>query len=189
MNRTVSRIGSLLPLVVLTAGVAIAGCKKPVPPKTGDDTGTTAPTSSTSGTSAPRTTPREDVATPESGSVNIERKILTACGDIPEARFAFNSTAIEGSAAKSLEALARCFVDGALKGRAMKLVGHTDPRGTTTYNYGLGQRRADSVSSFLQGKKLLASQVATSSVGENDAAGVDEDGWSKDRRVDVFLAE
>ena len=189
MNRTLSRVGALLPLVVLLGGLTAAGCKKPEPPKTADSATDAAKTATGPTSTAGTVAPRGDMATPESGSVNIERKILAACGDIPEARFAFNSTAIEGSAAKALEALARWFVDGGLKGRSMKLVGHTDPRGTTTYNYGLGQRRADSVSSFLQSKKLLASQVATSSVGENDAAGADEDGWAKDRRVDVFLAE
>jgi peptidoglycan-associated lipoprotein len=133
--------------------------------------------------------PRLDTRSPTSGSVRIEDRILKACGDIPTAHFAFDSSSIEGSAARSLEALARCFTTGPLAGKGMKLVGHADARGETEYNFALGQKRAGSVGEFLTKKGLDKSRVDASSRGDLEATGVDEEGWARDRRVDVFLAD
>jgi peptidoglycan-associated lipoprotein len=131
----------------------------------------------------------KDTASPSAGSVHIEDRILKACGDIPKAHFAFDSASIEGDAASALDALARCFTSGPLAGKGMKLVGHADPRGETEYNFGLGQKRAGSVAEFLAKKGLAKSRVDTSSRGDMEASGVDDAGWARDRRVDVFLAE
>jgi peptidoglycan-associated lipoprotein len=172
-------------LTVVVSALSALGCGSEPPPKTADDVAAPTPTAAT--TSA--ATAKADTATPTSGSVHIEQKILTACGDIPEARFAFDSARIEAQAEAALSALAKCFVSGPLKGKSLKLVGHTDPRGESGYNYGLGQQRAGSVASFLSTKGLESSRIATSSMGENEASGTDEAGWAKDRKVDVFLAE
>jgi peptidoglycan-associated lipoprotein len=121
--------------------------------------------------------------------VNIEDRILKACGDIPKARFAFDSAAIQGEAATSLDAVARCFKTDALAGKGMRIIGHADPRGETEYNLGLGQKRAGSVSNYLNAKGLERGKLETSSRGEMEASGDDEEGWAKDRRVELFLAE
>jgi peptidoglycan-associated lipoprotein len=71
----------------------------------------------------------------------------------------------------------------------MKLIGHTDPRGETEYNFGLGQRRAGNVAAYLTTRGVDKGHMAASSHGEIDATGTDEDGWARDRRVDVLLAE
>lgn len=167
------------------SALSVAGCGSEPPPKTADDVAAATPAEAP----ASAATAKADTATPTSGSVHIEQKILAACGDIPEARFAFDSARIEAQAESALSALAKCFVSGPLKGKNLKLVGHTDPRGESGYNYGLGQQRAGSVSSFLTTKGLEASRIATSSMGENEASGTDEEGWAKDRKVDVFLGE
>jgi len=133
--------------------------------------------------------PKKDRNTPTAGSVHIEDRILKACGDIPTARFAFDSTDIEPEATKALAALATCFTTGPLAGKAMKLVGHADPRGETEYNFGLGQKRAGSVAEFLGKKGVGKNRVETSSRGELEATGIDDEGWAEDRKVDVFLAE
>src|SRR6185436_10219503 len=62
---------------------------------------------------------RQDVSTPTSGSIHIDDKILRACGNIPTARFAFDSAAVQAEAAAALDALAHCFTVGALAGRSM----------------------------------------------------------------------
>lgn len=133
--------------------------------------------------------PKQEATTPTSGSIRIDDKILKACGDLPTARFAFDSSAIEGEAANALDALARCFVEGPLKGKGLKLIGHADPRGETEYNLGLGHRRAGSVAEYLAAKGLDQGRIATSSKGEFEATGTDEEGWARDRRVDILLAE
>lgn len=132
---------------------------------------------------------RQDTATPTSGSVHIDERILRACGNLPTARFAFDSAAIQPDAAGALEALAGCFTRGALAGRKMTIIGHTDPRGEVEYNLGLGQRRAGSVSAFLATRGMTHAHLATSSRGEFDASGTDENGWARDRKVDVLLAD
>lgn len=139
---------------------------------------------------SPRAAPaRQDTASPTSGSVHIDDRILAACGDIPQAHFAFDSARIQAEAAASLDALARCFTTGKLAGRGMRLVGHADPRGETEYNFGLGQRRAGSVAGYLGGHGMDKAKIATTSRGALDAVGTDEQGWARDRKVDVLLAD
>ena len=69
----------------------------------------------------------------------------------------------------------------------MRLVGHADPRGDEEYNYVLGQRRADNVRSAVVDAGMAAASIAATSRGEDDASGSDEQGWAKDRRVDIVL--
>lgn len=131
----------------------------------------------------------QDTASPTAGSINIEDRILKACGNIPTARFAFDSVSIVGDAARSLDALAACFTTGKLKGHSMKLVGHADPRGQEDYNLALGQRRAGSVKNYLVRKGMSDAKVSATSRGELEASGSDEQGWARDRKVDVLLAD
>jgi peptidoglycan-associated lipoprotein len=115
---------------------------------------------------------------------------LKACGDIPTAHFAFDSASIGADAQGALDALARCFVSGPLKGsKGMRLVGHADSRGETEYNLALGQKRAGSVGEYLGTKGLEKSRIQTLSKGAFEATGTDEEGWARDRKVDVTLSE
>ena len=132
---------------------------------------------------------RRDTATPTSGSIHIDDKILRACGNLPAAHFAFDSSSVQPDAAATLDALARCFTTGALAGRRMLLTGHTDPRGEVEYNIALGQRRAGSVAAYLGAHGMARDHVATTSHGDLDATGTDEAGWARDRKVDVTLVE
>jgi peptidoglycan-associated lipoprotein len=133
--------------------------------------------------------PRTDTATPSSGSVHVDQRILKACGDIPIAHFAFDSAAIQPDARDALDAIARCFTTGPLAGKGMSLVGHTDSRGELEYNFALGQRRSGSVADYLISRGVSRGRVTATSHGELDATGTDESGWARDRKVDVLLAE
>lgn len=177
---------SALVLIAASFGV-IAGCgSDPQPPTNTAGDVTTPRADRTPAKVAPK---QVDTAKPTSGSIHIEDKILKACGDIPTARFAFDSTAIEGEAAKALDALARCFATGPLKGKGMRLVGHADPRGEVEYNLALGHKRAGSVGEYVSKKGVEQGKIAASSKGEFDATGTDDEGWARDRKVEVFLAE
>ncbi len=70
----------------------------------------------------------------------------------------------------------------------MKLVGHADSRGDEEYNFALAGRRAERVRQALTERHLDKARVSATCAGELDASGVDEPGWSRDRRVDVLLA-
>ncbi len=48
------------------------------------------------------------------------------------------------------------------------VVGHTDSKGTDTYNYRLGQRRADTVASYLVSRGVPGSLITARSRGEAD---------------------
>jgi peptidoglycan-associated lipoprotein len=168
--------------------LAIVGCgSDPQPPaKTADN----AAPSAKPVASAKDTAPRLDTKSPTSGSIQIDDKILKACGDIPTAHFAFDSASIGPEAQGALDAVARCFVSGPLKGsKGLRLVGHADPRGETEYNLALGQKRAGSVGEYLMTKGLDKSRVQTLSKGAFEATGTDEEGWAHDRKVDVALSE
>jgi peptidoglycan-associated lipoprotein len=163
-------------------GVLAVGCGDDPPPKTAADANAKPASGSTN-------TAKKDVEKETSGSIHIDDKISKACGDLPTAHFAFDSADVSGDAAAALDALARCFVTGPLKDKGMKLVGHADSRGETQYNFGLGQKRAGSVAQFLSKKGLEEKRIATSSKGELESTGTDEQGWARDRKVDILLAE
>ena len=164
--------------LALFAG-SVAGCgDEPKPPQTGDDVATTGTATNNKGDQGD-----------SRSAVQIDDKIVKACGDLPTARFSFDSSEVTPEASNALDALARCFVSGPLKGKGMKLVGHADPRGETEYNLALGQRRAGSVAGFLQKKGLEDGRMETSSKGEFEATGTDDEGWAKDRKVEILLKE
>jgi peptidoglycan-associated lipoprotein len=177
---------SLAAAVSIAFAVAGCGSEEKPPPRTANDT-VAPPRPATAPASA---APKLDTTSPTSGSIQIDDKILKACGDIPKARFAFDSASIGPEAQGALDALARCFVSGPLKGsKGMRLVGHADPRGETEYNLALGQKRAGSVGEYLATKGLDKGRIQTLSKGAFEASGTDEDGWARDRKVDVALAE
>lgn len=122
----------------------------------------------------------------QSTTVQIDPAIAKAC-HLPTPHFAFDSSKLGPDG--TLDALATCFTTGPMMSRSLKLVGHTDPRGETEYNFDLGQRRAGSVESYLESHGVMSSRIASSSRGELDAVGTDEATWAEDRRVDVLLGD
>jgi len=95
--------------------------------------------------------------------------------------FDFDSAELEGRMRRVLEDNYECLK--VRKGR-LTLEGHADPRGTTEYNMGLGDRRARIVRKLLKSMGIDPSQLRVVSKGEEEATGTSESGWSKDRRVD-----
>jgi peptidoglycan-associated lipoprotein len=120
--------------------------------------------------------------------VSISDEIRTKCG-IPDADayFAFDSAHVTSADHSPLDLVAKCFTNGPLAGRSVKLVGRADPRGETDYNVTLGQSRADAVGTYLTGRGMSRSKTLSTSRGAMDATGSDESGWQRDRRVDVLL--
>jgi peptidoglycan-associated lipoprotein len=68
--------------------------------------------------------------------------------------------------------------------------GHCDERGTNAYNLALGDRRAESVKTFLVNLGISAARLTTISYGEEKPAdmGQTEEAWAKNRRA-VFVLE
>jgi len=127
---------------------------------------------------------------PNQANINISDEIRKACGITDtDAHFAFDSANVRAQDRKVLGQLAKCFTTGPLKGRQMRLVGHADPRGEPEYNMVLGGRRADNVKRVIVEEGMNDEKAATTSRGEMDATGTDEETWSRDRRVDIVLGD
>lgn len=71
--------------------------------------------------------------------------------------------------------------------RTIVVEGHCDERGTREYNLALGERRADSVRSFLIANGVRRGQIESVSYGEEQPVdpGHDEIAWSKNRRAEI----
>jgi peptidoglycan-associated lipoprotein len=63
--------------------------------------------------------------------------------------------------------------------------GHCDERGTTEYNLGLGQNRADTTMKFLESLGIPANRLSTTSFGKEKpfCQAHDEDCWQQNRRA------
>jgi outer membrane protein OmpA-like peptidoglycan-associated protein len=75
--------------------------------------------------------------------------------------------------------------------RGVIIEGHTDSVGHEDYNFGLSQRRADSVRSYLLGQGIAASRMTTAGKGESlPIAGNDSaSGRQQNRRVEVIITD
>ncbi len=127
----------------------------------------------------------------ETNGLHVSDAIARACG-LPRTesapRFDFDSTTIAPEDRDLLAAIARCVVDGALRGQSLALVGRADPRGEDEYNMSLGESRADTVQRYLHDLGVRPDHVRATSRGKMDAKGTDEASWAVDRRVDIELA-
>jgi peptidoglycan-associated lipoprotein len=103
-------------------------------------------------------------------------------------RFDYDSSDLSSNDRSILVQVARCLTTGPLHGRAVQLIGRADPRGETEYNMTLGDSRAGHVDLYLRHLGVDPMQLTATSRGELDATGTDEDGWQRDRRVDMRLA-
>ncbi len=67
--------------------------------------------------------------------------------------------------------------------------GHCDERGTNDYNLALGDRRAESVKTFLTDLGIERSRITTISYGEEHPAvpGHSESAWTKNRRAHFLI--
>jgi peptidoglycan-associated lipoprotein len=177
---------SMMKAALFAVAVTLSGCGSSPPPPPAAPAGATEPPP-VAATPAPAADKPDD--DPTKGQINISDEIRKACGITDaEVFFSYDSANVQPAAKAVLTKLAKCFTDGPLKGRKMTLVGHADPRGEEEYNMVLGGKRAENVKGVLVSLGLPDSQAGTSSRGEMDATGTDEEGWAKDRRVDVVLA-
>jgi peptidoglycan-associated lipoprotein len=185
MNTTL-RLGISTLALTFASSALIACGDKPPPPRAPE----TVPISTEARTEAPKSKlPETAPESPSSSAVRISDEIVKACGiKAPDAYFAFDSANLRKEDVVALDQVATCFQTGPLKGRTLRIVGHTDPRGSAEYNDTLGQSRADAVAKYVTGKGLDKSKAQSSTRGAMDAEGKDEPGWAKDRRVDLLLA-
>jgi peptidoglycan-associated lipoprotein len=167
-------------MVVLVTGATLACASEQKPPAE--------PTLEPASTPVESRDIAEDDENPDQGIVAIDPRLVEMC-HIPVPQFEFDSSALSAEATSALDALGACLTTGPAAGQAIRLVGHADPRGTDEYNMALGQRRAASVAGHLEARQVPGERMETSSRGEIDATGTDEQTWALDRKVEIFLAD
>ena len=86
-------------------------------------------------------------------AVSLSNDVREACKDynLPSPGLAYDSARMQPQDVPELKGLADCLTTGPLAGRNFTLIGHTDPRGSESYNEQLGSRRAVSVRDYLIG--------------------------------------
>ena len=114
----------------------------------------------------------------------IQEGVRSMCSG-PSPSFAFDSSK-GGQNEPTMQNLANCMISGPLKGKAIRLVGHTDPRGTEEYNDKLGLERAERVKKYLVSQGVDAGRIQTTTHGE-DSSSANPDAWPRDRHVQVEL--
>lgn len=128
-------------------------------------------------------------------NLTISDAIALACGIAPRGdkklapSFEFDSSSLAEADRQVLAEVAKCLTEGALRGKAISLVGRADARGEEEYNMTLGESRADAVKRYFVGLGVGKDRAHATSRGELDATGKDEAGYAQDRRVDIELAQ
>jgi peptidoglycan-associated lipoprotein len=146
------------------------------PPKTSADTGTPPVLNSVT---PPRKSDQE---------VSLSQNIRDLCkidDSDRSPKFDFDSSQLSSADRDILQQVAKCMTDGALKGKNIELIGRADARGEQEYNMTLGSSRATAAHKYLDGLGVDDKRMSETSRGALDATGHDEEGWSKDRRVDI----
>lgn len=181
MTTPIRRVCSLLILASMGVFGASTGChspKEPTSPSGGLDRPVNPPKAHDMGRGHDRT------ETDVHYGMFIQEGVRNVCSG-PSPSFTFDSSKGVGSD-PTMQTLANCMISGPLKGKTIRLIGHTDPRGSESYNDKLGLERAERVKKYLVGAGVDGSRILTASQGE-DQSSSNSDLWPRDRHVQVEL--
>ncbi len=164
--------------------VTLAGC------------GSSQPTPQTAVSQTPNTyaksgdgTARNDADTTIRLSDDFRRECQLPNAPQEAPHFDFADATLHPRGANILDDVAKCLSTGPLKGRAVTIIGRTDPRGSAEYNKELSADRANAARSYLVDHGVTAANVRIVARGEQGARGDDEASWALDRRVDFELGD
>ncbi len=158
---------------------ALSACGNDPPPPA------QAPVATNGDTAKPAAKPRKS-----DQDVSLSKNIKDVCkiDDSDRApKFDFDSSDLSSDDREVLKQVAVCMTTGPLKGKSVELVGRADNRGEQEYNMTLGESRATKAIKFLVSLGVEQGRMKETSRGALDATGNDEEGWAKDRRVDVRI--
>lgn len=101
--------------------------------------------------------------------------------------FAFDSAELTPAAQQQLQALTAKLGDPAVT--RIRVVGHTDSKGTDAYNQGLSERRANSAAEYLISQGVSPQKVTSQGKGESEPVADNEtdEGRAQNRRVELHL--
>ena len=101
--------------------------------------------------------------------------------------FAFNSSDLGSNAQTNLSKLVD--VLNRYPDTDITVIGHTDSKGTDTYNQSLSERRANAVISYLRGRNVATARLTAKGMGESDpiATNDTDEGRTQNRRVEFVI--
>jgi outer membrane protein OmpA-like peptidoglycan-associated protein len=106
-----------------------------------------------------------------------------------EVSFDYNSDNIGSKAMPQVTALGEALSSSDLKGGTFIVAGHTDAKGSETYNQGLSERRAEAVRRFLSQKYgIEVSKLVTVGYGKTQLKQPADPFGSENRRVQIINA-
>jgi len=128
-----------------------------------------------------------ETATLRAGLIARRSAPLLDC-DLVRVPFDFDSAVVNADAQNVLRRKLPCFTEG---NSPVRIEGHCDERGTTSYNLALGQRRADAIDRWLVSQGVTPSRLRAISYGEErpTASGHDESAWAQNRRGDLHVGK
>ena len=109
--------------------------------------------------------------------INFKEKVL----------FAFNQSDLSTGSQSSLDKLTNILQK--YPDTNIEIIGHTDSKGTDSYNQELSQRRSTAVAGYLRNKGIGSSRVTTKGMGESDPVATNDtdEGRSLNRRVEFVI--
>lgn len=127
----------------------------------------------------------------DSGKVQASAEQIAVLLKQDTVHFGFDSDKLSSDDIKALDVQAAYMTSPAGANSKLVIEGHTDERGTRTYNLALGERRAKAVKSYLALKGISSSRVEVVSFGfekpvdpaHNEAA------WAQNRRAVIVPVE
>ena len=128
-------------------------------------------------------TPAPDTTFKVSEAVRVKCSLPDTPTDSPQ--FDFDQTDLRPRGMGILDAIASCVLTGSMKGEGLVVTGHTDPRGSDSYNEDLGLRRANTARDYLVTKGIATADITVTSRGKLDATGDEAAGWQLDRRIAI----
>lgn len=125
----------------------------------------------------------------DSGQISADANQVEKLLNQNQYQFGFDSSKLTDQDYKALDVQAAYLNSSAGRGKTIVIEGHTDERGTRTYNLALGERRANAVKNYLVTKGVAASRIEVISFGFEkplDPAHT-ESAWGKNRRAVIVL--
>ncbi len=122
----------------------------------------------------------------------VERdKLAAATKDKPsfdvKINFDFDSDRIGPAAARAVDEIGKALSNSKLTGNTFIIAGHTDAKGSSTYNQELSERRAESVKSYLVEKyKIPAADLIAAGYGKTRLKDVGNPFAPENRRVQII---
>ena len=140
------------------------------------------------------TTPLVDPAVQaviDSGKVQGSAAQIEALLKQDTVHFGFDSDKLSSDDIKALDVQAAYMTSAAGANSKLVIEGHTDERGTRTYNLALGERRAKAVKSYLALKGISSSRIEVVSYGFEKPVNPShsEAAWAQNRRAVIVPLE